>query len=143
VEAFRTTAGWADLGTPDRYLSGHLRALDGGIHWPPPGRLARPQRGVAVHDHASVADSATLVGPVLVAAGARIGPATVVGPHVVVDRDARIGAGARLSRSVVLDRSAVAAGGNLVGAIVDVGTTLLPAVARGDRPARVSRASLG
>ena len=66
------------------------------------------KRGSAlVHSDASIADDATIVGPVLVGPGARImAGAVVIGP-ISIGREAKIGRGAVVSRSAVWRRSVI------------------------------------
>jgi len=93
-------AFWADLGTPPRYLAGHLAVLEERCGWPPaPGMVVRAG-AVAVHATATVADDALL----------RAG--TVVGPRCAV------GAGARLSGTVLHEGVRVGAGATVTDAIL-------------------------
>jgi NDP-sugar pyrophosphorylase family protein len=64
-------------------------------------------RGCLIHRDSSIARDATLVGPVMVGPGARIGSrAVVVGP-TSIGRDVEVGQGALLSRSAVWRRCIV------------------------------------
>jgi mannose-1-phosphate guanylyltransferase len=114
VEAGRTVLGiasdafWADLGTPARYLGGHLAVLEGRCRWPEAPGMRRI--GVAlVHETADVA------------ADARLGPGTVVGPgavvqsgatieHSVLHQGVRIGAGAQVASAILGPGAEVPAG---------------------------------
>jgi mannose-1-phosphate guanylyltransferase len=104
VEGVVSDAVWADLGTPERYLAGHRLALDGALRWPSLDAVADAGHGVRVAAGAEVADDATLVGPILVRPGARIGPEARVGPHVVLGDGAVVGAGGDVRDSVLAER---------------------------------------
>jgi NDP-sugar pyrophosphorylase family protein len=93
-------AHWADLGTPARYLSGHLAVLEGSCRWPQAPDTRRAGDAVLLHVTAQVADDAVL------------GPGTVVGEgavvasgahldHAVLHEGVRVGAGARVTRSIL------------------------------------------
>jgi len=98
---------WTDLGTPARYLAGHLAVLDGRCRWPvPPGM--RHQGRIAVHQLASVADDAFL------------GPGTVVGASC------RIESGARIDGSVLHDGVVVGSGATVTDAILGAGVRVPP-----------------
>jgi mannose-1-phosphate guanylyltransferase len=103
VEGVVSDAVWADLGTPDRFLDGHRIALDGRLRWPALDAVPPDADGVRVAPDAHVAAGAELVGPVLVAAGARVEAGAVVGPHVVVGRGGHVGTGAHVVDSVLAD----------------------------------------
>lgn len=91
---------WLDVGTPDRYLEANFAALTGSVRTPRPLPPATGD-GVRVDPGAQVSADARLIGPCMIASGARVGAGATVGPHVVVDRDAEIAPGAHVERSVV------------------------------------------
>jgi len=95
-------AYWLDIGTPQRYLQGTTDILAGNVHT---GVLARLDDGVLIAG--DVADSATIVGPVIIEAGATVAAGATVGPGSVVGAGASIGAGAVVERSVVLEGARV------------------------------------
>lgn len=119
---------WADLGTPDRYLTGHRMVLDGAMEWPGPVDDGLVDRGDGVHVHASamVDADAGFVGPVRVLARARIEAGARLGPHVVVGAGCRVAAGVRLSDSVLLEDAHVGPGTHLVASILGRGARLGP-----------------
>lgn len=105
-------AHWADLGTPARYLAGHLAVLEGSCRWPDAPRMRRAGASVLVHETAQVADDA-LLGP-----GTVVGEGAVVGPgarldHAVLHEGARVGAGARVTQSILGPGSVVQDGGEV------------------------------
>ena len=85
---------WIDIGTPDKYRQVHRDIMD--------GRFAAPPfaNGAAAHtwkaDDARIEDGASVEGPcfvdegVLIKAGARVGPYSVIGRQTQVDEDAVI-----------------------------------------------------
>ncbi|MFU8840467.1 MAG: sugar phosphate nucleotidyltransferase [Nitriliruptoraceae bacterium] len=101
VQGIVSAAAWADLGTPERYLAGHRAALDGALHWPTLARYPADADGVRRGADVVVAGDARVVGPVLLADGARLGSGCTVGPHVVVGPGARVGAGSEVVDSVL------------------------------------------
>lgn len=121
VEASVSVAGWADLGTPQRYLEAHRMALDGRLRWPRPRSVRHVRRGVHVHQEARIDRRVTLVPPVFIGEGAEISRGAVVGPHVVVGRHALIGPRVRLADTVVLDAAHIHAGVAAAGMIIDHG----------------------
>lgn len=60
----------------------------------------------------------TVIPPVLVEAGARIGPGCRLGPRVFVERDAEVGAGAVLMDCMVMRRATVAPGAQVSGELI-------------------------
>jgi len=107
---FCTTEFW-DVGTAERLKDANARLLDGRARF----RFSdeTDARGVDVVD-----EGAEIVGPVVVAEGARLGRGAIVGPSVVVGRGAVIGAGARVKDSVVLAGARVDAGEDVSGLVV-------------------------
>ncbi len=88
--------------TPERYLQGNLNVLRGKAKLPyPPGQV------VGISPRAQVAESATILGPVCIGAGAVVSEGAVVGPEVVLGESTVIAPGVELSRSVVFAGSTV------------------------------------
>lgn len=115
---------WADLGTPERWLDGHARALRGEVAWP--SVRAVPERAVQVRvaGDAGVDSRATLHPPVLVLAGASIGAGAVLGPNVVVGQDVIVGEGVHLADSVLGRASRVGDGIRTTGLLLGPGAAL-------------------
>lgn len=113
-----SSAYWADLGTPRRYLDGHRAVIDGICAWPSP--LRRLPGACAVHPSASIADNAR------------------VGPHAVVGKDAVIASGATVTDTVLLNGAKVGQGAVVTGAIlgfascVEAGATVPPGTVLAD-----------
>jgi mannose-1-phosphate guanylyltransferase len=123
VEGYVSDAVWADLGTPERLRAGHRLALDGRLHWPALQTVPADEAGVRRARDVELAATARLVGPVLLAAGVRIGDAAVVGPYATVGADTRIDRGAQVRDSVIAE-------GAVVGEHVHLDQALLGARAR-------------
>lgn len=123
VRGHITKAYWEDVGSLDAYLRVQQDVLAGVVGSPPPGFEVRP--GVWLGEGAEVDQDVTLVPPLYigpftrVAAGAQVGPATVIGANTVIQRSARI------DHCVVLDSCRVDVGAELRGAIIGRGTQLL------------------
>lgn len=124
---------WIDIGTPEKYAQVHRDIMDGRFVAPPFAHLPPPRASVS--PDARIEDGATIEGPcfiddgVLVKAGARIGPYSVVGRQTQIDegavidgailwpncrisqeatvRNAIVGRHCHLGRSVTLDNGAV------------------------------------
>lgn len=113
-----SSAHWADLGTPRRYLDGHRAVVDGRCAWPTP--LQRRPHAVAVHPTAQVAPGARL------------------GPHAVIGAGAVVADGAHVSDSVLLDGAEVGARATVTGTVLGVaarvaaGATATPGTVLGD-----------
>jgi mannose-1-phosphate guanylyltransferase len=104
---------WIDIGTPEKYVQVHRDIMDGRFE-------AAPFKGLPnrrwIADDARVEDGATVDGPcfvdegVLVKAGARIGPYSVVGRQCQIEEDARIDGAiiwqnGRIGRDAVIERA--------------------------------------
>ena len=85
---------WIDIGTPEKYTQVHRDIMDGHYVAAPFDRLAAPRMAVA--SDVRIEDGATVTGPcfidegVLIKAGARIGPYSVLGRQTQVEEDAVI-----------------------------------------------------
>jgi mannose-1-phosphate guanylyltransferase len=85
---------WIDIGTPEKYIQVHRDIMDGRFQAVPFKNLAAPRRWQA--EDARVEDGAVVEGPcfidegVLVKAGARVGPYSVLGRQCQVEEDARL-----------------------------------------------------
>jgi NDP-sugar pyrophosphorylase family protein len=124
---------WIDIGTPEKYMQVHRDIMDGRFVAEPFDRLAPP--GMSIAPDARIEQGAAVEGPcfidqgVLIKAGARVGPYSVIGrqtqveedavvenaiiwPNCRISRDAAIrnailGRNCHLGRSVSLDHGAV------------------------------------
>ena len=128
VEGWVGEGVWADLGTPERFLAGHRRALDGELRWPSLAALPQPSSGCWQHERAEVASGATLIGPVLLGPDVRIEAGARVGPHVVLGAGTRVAADAELRDSVLFDGVRVGRGVRAEGALVGHHASLGPDV---------------
>ena len=93
-------AHWADLGTPERYLAGHLAVLDGACAWPMAAGLDERAPEVWVAADAQVSPSAVLASGVVIGAGAEVGAGARVA-RSAVHAGARIGAQSQVSDTIV------------------------------------------
>ena len=92
-------AAWAPAGTPGELLDANLAALSG-LHVDPEARV-----------------EGAVVQPAWIGARARVAAGARVGPHTVVSAGAEVGAGAALERTLALPGARVAAGASLIRAI--------------------------
>ena len=118
VEGWVGEGVWADLGTPERFLAGHRRALDGELRWPSLESLPQPTHGCWQHEDAEVAPDATVVAPVLLGPDVRIASGAQVGPYAVLGAGTEVAAGAQLRDSVLFDGVRVGRGVRAEGALV-------------------------
>jgi mannose-1-phosphate guanylyltransferase len=85
---------WIDIGTPEKYMQVHRDIMDGRFQAPPFTGNGHSRSFVA--GDARIEDGATVSGPcfvdegVLVKAGARIGPYSVIGRQCQIEEEARI-----------------------------------------------------
>ena len=85
---------WIDIGTPEQYTQVHRDIMDGRYMTAPFLNLPAPRTSVA--PDVRIEDGATVEGPcfidegVLIKAGARVGPYSVIGRQTQVDEDATI-----------------------------------------------------
>ena len=115
LAAYRTDAYWSDIGTVGDLLRANLDYVSGALG------LAG---GASVDDSATIDPSASIEGPVAIAANAEVGAgAQIIGP-VAIGAHARVGAGAALRDAVVLPGGVVAPGSIVLGGIVGELATL-------------------
>ena len=107
---------WIDIGTPEKYTQVHRDIMDGRFGAPPFHGMAAPR--ICIAEDARVEDGAIVEGPcfidegVLVKAGARIGPYSVIGRQTQVDEAAAVNGtivwpNCRISRDAVLGNAIV------------------------------------
>jgi mannose-1-phosphate guanylyltransferase len=117
---------WSDLGTPERLLDAQRSLLDGVMAWPPLDDLgAGPHRasadapaGVRIAADVELDATAVLVPPVVIGAGTTIAAGARVGPHTVLAEHVRIDAAAQISGSLVAAGARIGAGAVLTDALV-------------------------
>ena len=97
VCGFVDSSYWRDMGTPDDFVHGSADLVRGVA--PSPALGARRGESL-VHDGASVAPGAVLIGGTVVGRGAEIGPGVRLDGAVIFE-GARIEAGAAVERSIV------------------------------------------
>lgn len=124
LEGFVWDGVWADLGTPERFLSGHHMALHGQLAWPAITEVPEGSAGIRVHPGATVADGARLRAPVLIHEGATVEDGATVGPTTVVGHGAGVEAGAEVIESVLFDDVHIAAGVRVTGLLAGTGATV-------------------
>jgi mannose-1-phosphate guanylyltransferase len=120
LEGYVDDGVWADLGTPDRFLTGHRLALDGELTWPTLADLPADERGVRRAHDVEVDPSATLVGPILLGRGARVGPDVTLGPNVTLGAGTVVGAGTHLEDTVTFADVEVGGGVHAAGLLAGV-----------------------
>ena len=126
---------WIDIGTPEKYTQVHYDIMDGRFRAAPFTDLAAPRTAVA--PDVRLEEGATIEGPcfidegVLIKAGARVGPYSVIGRQTLIEEDAsidraiiwpncRIGASAVVQNAIVgrqchVGRSVSVNGGAVLG----------------------------
>jgi NDP-sugar pyrophosphorylase family protein len=107
---------WIDIGTPEKYTQVHRDIMDGRFGALPFRNMAAPR--ISIADDARVEEGAIVEGPcfidegVLVKAGARIGPYSVIGRQTQVDESATINGAivwpnCRVSRDAVIGNAII------------------------------------
>ena len=87
---------WIDIGTPEKYVQVHRDIMDGRYVAAPFANLAAPRTSIAAD--VRIEDGAIVEGPcfidegVLVKAGARVGPYSVIGRQTLIEEDASVDA---------------------------------------------------
>jgi len=85
---------WIDIGAPDKYTQVHHDIMDGRFQAAPFADLPAPRKAVAAD--ARIEEGAVIEGPcfidegVLIKAGARVGPYSVIGKQTQIDENASI-----------------------------------------------------
>jgi mannose-1-phosphate guanylyltransferase len=115
--AMQSGSYWLDIGTPQKYLQAQLDVVRGLLGTPPVAGATEIGDGVWVESGAEIDESATVIGPALVGAGAQVGPearveASVLGPGTTV------GARGNLLRSVTLRDATIAPGTHVKDEVV-------------------------
>ncbi len=117
---------WADVGTLDAYRAVQIDALEGKVKLNIPGQEVAPGvwfgSGVEVNSEAQLQGPVVLGDNVRVAAGAKVGPLSVVGRHSIVGPETQI------ERSVVMDNVYFGPGVQLHGCVVGRDSDLLDRV---------------
>ena len=126
---------WIDIGTPEKYTQVHRDIMDGRFRAAPFAGMAAPRAAVAAD--VRVEEGATIEGPcfidegVLIKAGARIGPYSVIGRQTQIEEEAaidraiiwpncRVGGSAVIQNAILgrqchVGRSAIVNGGAVLG----------------------------
>ena len=102
---------WIDIGTPEKYTQVHRDIMDGRYQAAPFRDLPPPR--IALSPEARIEAGATLEGPcfvdegVLIKAGARVGPYSVIGRQTQIEEDATVEGGivwpnCRISRAALV-----------------------------------------
>ncbi len=117
-------AYWADLGTPQRYLAGHLAVLEGRCAWPDAPGMRTHAEAVRVHASAVVGEGVRLSRGTVVGPECVLGPGASVAASVLHER-VLVGAGASVSASVLAPGCKVADGAEVgPGAVLGEGTVV-------------------
>ncbi len=114
--AMQSHAYWLDIGTPQKYLEAQLDVASGRLG-PPVDGASEVSPDVWVEPGAEIDETAVILGPSVIGAGARVGAgvrveASVLGPGT------RVGEGSNLLRSVVLRGATVAAGTRVTDEVI-------------------------
>lgn len=90
---------WIDIGTPDKYVQVH-RDIMNGLYVVPPFSTARRTMAI-VEPGARVEPGAELEGPVYLDEGVVVKAGARIGPYSVLGRQCQIGEGAHIERSIL------------------------------------------
>ncbi len=101
VLGFKTSAYWADIGTPEVLRDANLDAMAGRVNLTLPGTFLS-EEGIRMEGEAAIGENVHIAGPLLVGSQVSIASDTkIVGPAIIGAR-CSIGKGVYLSRSVIL-----------------------------------------
>jgi NDP-sugar pyrophosphorylase family protein len=129
--ALHSDSYWLDIGTPQKYLEAHADVLAGRLGSPPaPGATERAP-GVWVQNGADIDPTATLVAPVLLGAGAAVGPGAVVQASVLGPSSC-VGPASRVERSVLLAGARLGPEAAAVDAVIGPAATVEERAAVGE-----------
>ena len=112
---------WIDIGTPEKYLQVHRDILNGRFPVPLHGE---PRAEGFVHRDAVVAEGALLDGHFYVGPGCRVAAGARIGPDTVLVADVRVEHGAYVRDSVLWSGVSVASDCQLDGCLVGPGVRL-------------------
>lgn len=107
--AMRSDAYWLDIGTPQKYLQAQLDVAAGRLGKPPAPGTTEHGDGVWLEPGVQLDPTASVVGPSVIGAGARIGPGARIEASML-GRSAVLGEGASVLRSVLLRGVEIAPG---------------------------------
>jgi NDP-sugar pyrophosphorylase family protein len=107
--AMQSDAYWLDIGTPQKYLEAQLDVASGRLGSPPVPDATEVAEGVWVQPGAEIDARASVLGPSVIGAGARIEAGARVEASML-GRDSVVGEGATVLRSVLLAGVTVSAG---------------------------------
>jgi mannose-1-phosphate guanylyltransferase len=121
---------WMDIGTPERYLQATWDILERRVETELGERL--DDKGRLIEERAEVDEGATVTGPALIEAGARIAAAASAGPRAVIGTDCQIEAGASVASSVLLSGCRIGEGAEVRGAIAGAGARVCAGATAGE-----------
>lgn len=123
---------WADLGTPERYLTANRDVLNQDVHLSHADPLAGFAHGptkdvgtvVRMGEDVQLGHDTRLVPPLVLGDGVRVGDEATVGPHCVIGDKVNIGRGALVTNAVLLSGASIDPGARLEHCIVSKRDTL-------------------
>lgn len=116
IYAYETDAYWCDVGNLAEYRRCQIDVLDRKAKVNIPGVEIR--KGVWVQEGTVVDLKAKMIPPVVIGKGGRVAAGAVVGPYSVIGDRAQIGAGAKLERCILFDNVIVGDGVRLTNCII-------------------------
>ena len=116
IYAYETDAYWCDVGNLAEYRRCQIDCLDRKAKINIPGVEIR--KGVWVQEGTVVDLKAKMIPPVVIGKGGRVAAGATVGPYSVIGDRANIGAGANLERCILFDNVTVGDGVQLTNCII-------------------------
>lgn len=116
IYAYETNAYWCDVGNLTEYRRAQIDSLERRAKIHIPG--AESPKGVWIQEGSAVDKRARLVAPVVIGKGCRIAAGAIVGPHTVVGDRAHIAKGATLKNSILFENVTVGEGVHLTNCII-------------------------
>jgi len=119
IYAMKFDGYWCDVGNLSEYRRAEKDALDGNVKLQMPGKEL--SKGVWVDEGASIDPKAELRAPCIIGKGVRIAAGAEVGPYTVVGDDSEIGEKATLKNCIMWEQVSVGKNVHLTNCIVGQG----------------------
>jgi mannose-1-phosphate guanylyltransferase len=114
--AYASDADWKDIGTVTSYLAANMDMVRGLVAGA--GVVGGGSSDIVVDASATVGEDATIHSPVYIGPGCSVAAGATVGPYTVLAEGVQLEAGARAVRSVVLERAVVEREAQIADSIV-------------------------
>ena len=107
---------WIDIGTPEKYTQVHRDIMDGRFQAPPFAYMPTPRNSISAD--ARIEDGATIEGPVFIDEGVLVKAGARVGPYTVLGRQSQVEEGAVVERAILWPNCRVGSHASVTEAIL-------------------------